>query len=111
MWNLDQIEIEIEDADGSEMIVVIDTPVGPSRIAGEVRLVSGILTIDGAHVQGLSPGALTRVGLNAIGLKLLEVTGAHSLVLQGGSRTTGRNPGRAPRPIRFPHARPALDAG
>ncbi|GAB6843169.1 hypothetical protein HNR00_002629 [Methylorubrum rhodinum] len=102
MWTADRITIEIDEAEGSEMIVVIGTPSGIVRLAGAVRLSGGVLTIEDAHVEGLAPGALRRSGLNAIGSKILEVTGADSLVLQGSARTTGRNPGRAPRLIRFP---------
>lgn len=102
MWPLDQITIEIEEAEGPEMIVVIGTPVGAMRLMGEVKVVDDVLTIHDAHVDGLFPGALTRAGLNALGIKILEIANVRSLVLQGGSRTTGRNPGRAPRRIRFP---------
>ncbi len=102
MWTIDRITIDIDEAEGSEMIVVIGTPVGILRLAGAVRLTGGVLLIDSAHVEGLAPGVLGRGGLNAIGSKILEMTGADSLVLQGSARTTGRNPGRAPRPIRFP---------
>ncbi|KQT60904.1 hypothetical protein ASG52_16805 [Methylobacterium sp. Leaf456] len=102
MWTADRITIDIDEAEGSEMIVVIGTPSGVVRLAGAVRLSGGVLTIESAHVEGLVPGALGRGGLNASGSKILEVTGADSLVLQGSPRTTGRNPGRAPRLIRFP---------
>lgn len=84
------------------MIVVIGTPVGAMRLMGEVKVVDGVLTVDRAHVGGLAPGRRSRSGLNAIGVKILEVTGAHSLDLQGSTRSTGRNPSRPPRRIRFP---------
>jgi hypothetical protein len=53
-------------------------------------------------VQGLTPGALGRAGLNAIGRKLLEEADVDQIVIQGGARTTGRGKGRRPRPFRFP---------
>lgn len=102
MWLSGQVTIEIEVVEGSEMIVIIGTPAGTIEIVGNVTLVGGRLTIDGAHVQGLSPGALRWAGLNAIGCRILEETGASSLIIQGGIRTTGRNRGRRPSPIRFP---------
>jgi hypothetical protein len=44
----------------------------------------------------LWPGARP-AGLNAIGRKLLEVTDVDQIIIQGATRTTGRNPGRIPK--------------
>jgi hypothetical protein len=67
------------------------------------------MRIDRAHVEGLGVGALGRPGLNAIGRKLLEVANVDEIIIQGGTRTTGRTKGKVPSPIRFPGAsRPAL---
>lgn len=42
MWTSDQITIEIEEAEGPEMIVVIGAPVGAMRLMGAVGLVDGV---------------------------------------------------------------------
>lgn len=49
------------------------------------------------------PGALGRHSLNAVARKLLEEADAGALVVEGGVRTTGARPGRAPKRFRFPH--------
>jgi hypothetical protein len=73
------------------MLVELRTPMGTVSILGSVTR------------EGLSPGALGRRGLNAIGRKLLDEADADQIVIEGGTRTTGLCKGRAPRTIRFPH--------
>jgi hypothetical protein len=103
MWTSDQINIEIEAADHPVMIVTVTTPIGTIEIIGSVTRRGRVLRLDRVHVQGLAPGALGRAGLNAIGRKLLEEADVDEIVIQGGARTTGRNKGKQPRPIRFPN--------
>ena len=82
--------------------LVITTPVGTLSLIGSISIVGRVMRIDRAHVEGLKIGALGRAGLNAIGRKLLEVAYVDEIIIQGGTRTTGRTKGKAPRPIRFP---------
>jgi len=103
MWESDQIIVEIDDAELSEIVVIIMTPMGVLRLMANVSIIDRTLRIDRAHVEGLKPGALGRAGLNAIGRKLMELADVDEIVVQGSTRTTGRNPGNKPRPIRFPH--------
>jgi hypothetical protein len=105
VWTTDQISIEIEDVDHPVAVCVIATPVGTLSLIGSISIVGRAMRIDRAHVEGLSVGALGRTGLNAIGRKLLEVADVDEIIIQGGTRTTGRTKGKVPRPIRFP--RPA----
>ena len=102
MWGVDDIAVEIDLVDHPVMIVRITVPVGTLEVIGSVSKIGRILHIDGAHVQGLAPGALGRAGLNAIGRKLLEEADVNEIVIQGGARTTGRSKGARPRPIRYP---------
>ncbi|HYP57098.1 MAG TPA: hypothetical protein VEQ35_02310 [Beijerinckia sp.] len=102
MWNAAKITIEIEQAEGSVMIVNIHTPLGTLDLVGEVKRIGRILYVDRAHVQGLKPGALGRDGLNAIGRKLLKEADVDKIVVYGGVRTTGKGKGRRPQPIHFP---------
>ena len=95
MWASDQIVVEIEEAERSEIIVTI-------ALMANVSIVDRTLRMNRAHAEGLKPGALGRAGLNAIGRKLLELADVDEIVIQGSTRTTGRNPGTIPRPIRFP---------
>ena len=101
-WTPAQISVEIEDVDHPVAMVVIGTPAGEIRLIGSLSIVGRVLHIDAAHVGGLAAGALGRAGLNAIGRKLLEVADVDQIVIQGGARSTGRNKGKVPRPIRFP---------
>jgi hypothetical protein len=102
MWTSDQIDVEIEEAERSEIIVTIAAPVGVLRVMADVSIVERTLRMNRTHAEGLKPGALGRAGLNAIGRKLLELADVDKIVIQGSTRTTGRNPGTIPRPIRFP---------
>jgi hypothetical protein len=104
VWTADQISIEIEDVDHPVAVLVITTPVGTLSLIGSVSIVGRVLRIDRAHVEGLTVGALGRTGLNAVGRKLLEVADVDEIIIQGGTRTTGRTKGKVPRPIRFPRA-------
>jgi len=102
MWSAAEITVEIDDVDHPVMIVRIVLPVGTLDLIGNVARIGRTLRIDGAHVQGLTPGALGRGGLNAIGRKLLEEADVDEIVIQGGARTTGQRKGKVPQPIRFP---------
>jgi hypothetical protein len=102
MWTSDQIIVEIEEAEHPEIVVSVMTPIGVLRLMANVSIIDRVLSMDRAHVEGLKPGALGRTGLNAIGRKLLELADVDEIVIQGSDRTTGRNTGTIPRPIRFP---------
>jgi hypothetical protein len=102
MWNEDDITVEIDLADHPVMIVRITVPVGVLEMIGSVSLSGRILHVHGVHVQGLAPGLLGRAGLNAIGRKLLKEADVDQIIIEGGTRTTGRTKGRRPRLIRFP---------
>jgi hypothetical protein len=103
MWSQDQITVEIALIDDDTILVEIGTPVGLVTILGIITVVDRVLHCDGAHIEGPGPGSLGRAGLNDIGAKLLAETDVDEIVIQGGSRATGRNPGRPPWLIRFPH--------
>lgn len=103
MWESHRIDVEIDVVEDDEVIVVIGTPVGELQIVGSVSIVARVLRIERAHIQGLHPGALGRAGLNAIGRKFLEEADVDKIIVQGGTRTTGRNKGRRPRAFVFPH--------
>ena len=102
MWTSADITVEIEAAEGRTMIATVRTPAGVLQIIAEVHLASRTLWARKAHVQGLSPGALGRAGLNAVARKFLEEADAEALVVEGAARTTGANPHRRPRSVRYP---------
>jgi hypothetical protein len=104
MWTSDQISIEIEDVDHPVAMLVITTPAGTLSLIGSLSIAGRVMRVDRVHMEGLDTGALGRAGLNAIGRKLLEVADVDEIIIQGGTRTTGRTKGKVPRPIRFPRA-------
>jgi len=91
MGSLDRLSCELDDdSEWPTVIIQITTPVETMELIGEVVHWDGsVMRIDRAHVQGLSPGACGRSGLNAIGRKLLEFIDVKELLVQGGTRTTG----------------------
>ncbi|HEX2509885.1 MAG TPA: hypothetical protein VHK66_05140, partial [Microvirga sp.] len=93
---------ELIQADRDSALVMISTPSGAIERLGSVRIIGRTLRIDAAHVDGSGRGAIRRAGLNAIGDKLLEAADVDEIILKGGSRTTGRNQGRPPKPFRYP---------
>jgi hypothetical protein len=96
------ITVEIGLVDGDVMIIEVTTPVGMVQIIGKVTRVGRVIHVGGAHIDGLHGGALGRAGLNAIARKLLEEADVDQIVIEGGTRTTGKNPGRPPKVFRFP---------
>lgn len=103
-----RIAIEIADIDGREVIVRVEMPVGSLLVIGTLASGPPNLRFTGVHVQGLSPGALGRAGINAIARRMLEETGGRSIQLEGSLRTTGARPGRRRIVYAYPsHGRPA----
>ncbi len=111
MWALDQIEIEISSVDADVMLVAVSTPVGNFELIGNVSIRAGILVIENAHIQGLRPGARGRHGLNSVARRMMVEADVQGIVVEGGTRTTGRTRGRRQRPFRFPHPSSPEDGG
>jgi hypothetical protein len=109
MWTTDEIAEEIDVVDHAETVIIVTTPAGVVSIMASVSIIDRVLRLDGVHVGGLKPGTLGRAGLNAIGYKLMELADVDEIVFQGSARTTGRNQGKVPRPIRFPRSADAYD--
>lgn len=53
------------------------------------------------HVQDARPNAVGAANLAVIARALMETIGIDGLVVEGAVRTSGANPGRRPRVIRF----------
>jgi hypothetical protein len=102
MWSLDEITIEIDEAEPPLVIVRVTTPVGSLELTGEVRRIGRVLYCERVHIQGLAAGALGRAGLNAVGRKILVEIDVDQVVIEGSARTSGKGAGKTPRPIRFP---------
>ena len=57
-----------------------------------------VLRVDAAQIEGLTPGAIGRAGINAALRKLLVEADVEQIVIQGAVRTTGKGQGRKPDP-------------
>jgi len=111
MWHPDKIQIELENAEHPEPVVRIVTPVGTLLLIGTLTFSGKLAYLRGVHVEGLARGELGRRGLNAIAKKALVELDVDQIIIEGGARTTGRRPGRRPKPFRFPRSAEPSDAG
>ena len=102
MWTNAQLTLEIVAEDGDEVILRVETPVGPVSIMGTVSIEDCVLSLDGAHMDGPGPGELKRAGLHAIARKVLEHYNATQIYAQGGKRTTGLRKGKTPPRFCYP---------
>ena len=102
---LHEIVLDIREADRDVVLVTASGSWGTVMLMASVRFEARTIYLDGVHIGGSHAGRLGRTGLNAIARKVLEESGADEIVIQGSIRTSGRNPGRAPRAFRFPHSK------
>jgi hypothetical protein len=102
MWGVDDIAVKIGLVDHPVMIVRITVPVGTLEVIGSVSKMGAPSASTEPMSKVSLPGRSDGAGLNAIGRKLLEEADVDEIVIQGGARTTGRNKGARPRPIRYP---------
>lgn len=82
-------------------VITAHMQAGALRLLGLIELKGRTLHVRDVHVEGLTPGALGRAGLNALGYALMEVADVDELVIQGAVRTTGARPGRRPAAFRL----------
>ena len=93
------------DDDGSGVVEIgVKTDSGEISIVGEPTVSDDgkTLTIGGeggAHIEGPGGGSVGLSGVREAGRKVGEAYGAKEVKIQGGTRTTGANIGKEPRPI------------
>ena len=103
------IEIIREQSDENIVVARIATAVGTILVMAEVELKGRSLILSGVHIQGDDVKA-NDVGVPALRRMIqeaMEELGVDEIVIIGAVRTTGANPGRAPRPLRFTRKVPA----
>jgi NADH dehydrogenase FAD-containing subunit len=114
MWDVADISFEIvsDMTDDPVVTLLVQTPAGQLTFTAEPVENGDTLVARGTHVQDASTNAIGTANLMVIAQALMERMGYDGLVVEGALRTTGANPGRRPRPIRFTrHVRPALTQG
>jgi hypothetical protein len=105
VWRRDQIWFDL-DPDGTgdpTATVAIDTPIGRIEVMADVGQREAEMVLRGMHIGG-APAFVNRMGaanLRLLAQVFMELIYVRSLVVTGGVRTTGANPGRTPGPRRF----------
>lgn len=103
VWTTADIEILFDGLNTDDPIVTLDvtTPVGMMQVMATVLRRGRIVEVDGVHVQGLAANAIGAGGLLRVLRAILETIDADEIIIGGGIRTTGANPGHRPRIIRI----------
>jgi hypothetical protein len=97
------IDIIGEQSEGSVATARIETAAGTLMVMAEVALDGRCLTLRGLHVHGTDVGAndLRVVGLRRMVREVMEDLNVDEIIIEGSVRTTGADPGRTPRRLRF----------
>jgi hypothetical protein len=102
-WSSRDILFEIVDdmTDDPVVTVRVGTPAGSLTFVAEPVVMGTTLLLRGTHVQDGLPNKVGAGNLVLIAQALMEGMGFDGLVVEGAIRTTGANPGRRPRIMRF----------
>jgi hypothetical protein len=105
MWTAKDIRVELEEevSDGRIFTVYLVTPAGTIKVMAEADGTPRYPIIRGVHIQGedVGPHDFGTVQLRWLVQAVMETMDLDGLVLEGNVRTTGANPGRRPRVLRF----------
>ena len=113
VWNPAHITFDIvnEMSAGSIVTIAVTTPIGVLKVMAEAAMTGRTLILDQVHVQDGWPNAVGWINLRLIAGRVMEGLDLDGLVIKGAIRTTGANPGRRPRVIRFTRRVRALHTG
>jgi hypothetical protein len=113
VWTPAHITFDIVDemSAGSIVTIAVTTPIGVLKVMAEAAMAGRTLILDQVHVQDGWPNAVGWINLRLIAGRVMEGLDLDGLVIKGAIRTTGANPGRRPRVIRFTRRVRALHAG
>lgn len=106
-WSENDVTFEIygDMSEDDVVALIVSTPVGIITIIAEFEFVSDrLLIMRRAHVSGLEGNSLGYGRLRQIMNVALQIGKYDEIVIEGGNRTTGANPGHQPRPLRFRRA-------
>lgn len=76
-----------------------ETQEGTIEVITDVRIEAGTAYLQQLHIDGPGAGTFGVQKLRLLAQEMSRQLGVTRLVIQGGRRTTGANPGRVPRPI------------
>jgi hypothetical protein len=103
MWEPAQITFDLVDDMTTDPVVTVTvhTPAGVLKLMAEPERVGRTLVLHGLHLQDLSPNAIGAANLIVLAHVVMQRMDIDELIVEGGLRTTGANPGRRPRVLRF----------
>jgi hypothetical protein len=103
MWDPAQIAFDlVEDMTADPVVTVnVSTPAGVLKVMAEPERVGRTLVLHGLHMQDLVPNVVGAANLIVLADVVMQRMDVDELVVEGGLRTTGANPGRRPRVLRF----------
>jgi len=87
--------IQILEREGNTVIASFKVAKGEARVIAEVMREGDTLFLRGAHIEGQGTMREAIQAARAFG----QEQGAKRVIIEGGIRTTGANPGHTPRPI------------
>src|SRR6185503_17753675 len=94
-----------DETDHPVATVLVTTPAGAIKVMAELYEEIGkrrVLRLIKTHIQTeIPPNAVGIVALRSIARAALEVLEYDEIYIEGAPRTTGANPGRRPRVLRF----------
>lgn len=103
MWAADDISFEIVDdmTDDPVLTLTVSTPAGQLTFMGEPVIEGRVMMARAVHVQGGTPNSVGVGSLLVLARVLMERMELDEFIVEGALRTTGANPGRRPRALRF----------
>jgi hypothetical protein len=103
MWRAEDISFDFVDELTSDPVVtvLVSTPGGTLTFMAEPSTQGTTLVLRAVHAQDAHPNAVGAANLRIVARALMERLDIDGLFIEGAVRTSGANPGRRPRPIRF----------
>ena len=102
-WRPDDITFDL-DPEGTEHPVVtirFETPAGEILVMAEIEEQDRTARLIRLHIQGPAPNTLGVANLRMLADAVMRELDYDGIEIEGADRTTGANPGRRPRPLRF----------
>jgi hypothetical protein len=95
--------IQIIEQQSNVAVARITTDLGVPLVLAELELIERVLLLHGLHIQGgnVRINELGVVGIRRIMRDAMENLDVDEIIIEGAARTTGANPGRRPRRLRF----------
>ena len=103
MWGTADISFDFIDDMTADPVVtaLVSTPGGLLKFMAEPEVQGTTLVLRGMHAQDAQANAIGPGNLLVLAQALMERMGFDALVIEGAVRTSGANPGRRPRALRF----------